>query len=279
MKNCLILGSGRSGTSMLGGILHQAGYFMGDKLYRPRESNPRGFFEWKEINGINEDILSFYGGGFTGAIKKKVLKKHSIKSPGKNQRWLLSLPPHVPVTYCDTNLEKRIKTVIQREPFCYKDPRFSYTLPVWRRFLGPGTVFICIFRDPGVTVESILKECGSREYLADLSMNAKSAYSVWRNVYSRILSYGVNTNGGSVRAHARDCFFFLHYNQVYDGTALPALANVLGVELHHDFVDKELNRTIARDSRPVPADVRKIYGRLCAAADYTPVDGLGPGNG
>ena len=30
MRNCLILGSGRSGTSMIGGILHQAGYFVGD---------------------------------------------------------------------------------------------------------------------------------------------------------------------------------------------------------------------------------------------------------
>lgn len=270
MKNCLILGSGRSGTSMLGGILHQAGYFMGDKLYLPRESNPRGFFEWKEINGINEDILSFYGGGFTGAIKKKVFKKHTVKSPGKNQRWLLSLPPHIPVTYCDTALEERIKTVIQRGPFCYKDPRFSYTLPVWRRFLEPGTVFICVFRDPGVTVESILKECASREYLADLSMDGKSAYSVWRNVYSRILSYGDSAHNG---------FFFVHYNQVYDGSALPALADLLGVKLNHDFVDKTLNRTVAHDSRPVPADVRKIYNRLCEAADYRPVDGSGSWNG
>ncbi|NIM13858.1 MAG: sulfotransferase family protein, partial [Candidatus Aminicenantes bacterium] len=54
MKNCLILGSGRSGTSMIAGILHKAGYFMGDNLYPPRSANPKGFFENWEINEINE---------------------------------------------------------------------------------------------------------------------------------------------------------------------------------------------------------------------------------
>ena len=50
VKNCLILGSGRSGTSMIAGILHKAGYFMGDNLYPPRSANPKGFFENWEIN-------------------------------------------------------------------------------------------------------------------------------------------------------------------------------------------------------------------------------------
>lgn len=257
----MILGTGRSGTSMLGGILHKAGYFMGDKLYLPRESNPKGFFEWKEINRINEDILSVYGGGFISRIKKRLFKKHTVFAPGKNQRWLLSLPPHVPVTHCDTSLEERIKAVVQRGPFCYKDPRFSYTLPVWRRFLGPGSAFICVFREPGVTVASIMKECAAREYLSNLSIDGKSAYNVWRHMYTRILQYRDGEDG--------KCFFFVHYNQVYDGTALPALADFLGTALDHDFVDKALKRTTAGDAPPVPADVQNIYTRLCRAAGYT----------
>jgi len=44
MKNCIILGSGRSGTSMVAGTLAKSGYFMGDNLYPARESNPKGFF-------------------------------------------------------------------------------------------------------------------------------------------------------------------------------------------------------------------------------------------
>jgi Uncharacterized protein conserved in bacteria len=58
MRNCLILGSGRSGTSMVAGTLASAGYFIGDNLYPRLASNPKGFFEDPEINAINEDLLA-----------------------------------------------------------------------------------------------------------------------------------------------------------------------------------------------------------------------------
>lgn len=259
MRNCLILGSGRSGTSMVSGILHQAGYFMGDKLYLPKESNPKGFFEWKAINHINEDILSVYGGGFYSRIKKKLFKKHTVTNPGKNQRWLLSLPADIAVNHCDTSTAERITGVILREPFCYKDPRFSYTLPVWERFLDPGTAFICVFREPGVTVASILKECGSREYLADLVIDKKSAYMVWCNMHAHILAHA---------AGREENFFFVHYDQIYDGAALPSLSRFLRLELTHDFVDKDLKRTVSPGPRGVPGDAAKIYKTLCRLAGH-----------
>ena len=58
MKNCLIMGSGRSGTSMIAGMLAKEDYFFGDNLYQARDPNPKGFFEDPEINDINETILS-----------------------------------------------------------------------------------------------------------------------------------------------------------------------------------------------------------------------------
>ncbi len=259
MKNCLILGSGRSGTSMVSGILHQAGYFMGDKLYLPGASNPKGFFEWKVINRINEDILSVYRGGFYSRLKNRLLKKHTVTAPGRNQRWLLALPPDAVVSHCDLSIEERIKTVIRRGPFCYKDPRFSYTLPVWERFLEPGTVFICVFRDPAVTAASILKECAGREYLADLAIDRESAYNVWCGVHTHILAH---------EAARPDNFFFVHYDQIYDGSALPALSRSLQVELTHDFVDKKLKRTAPPNSHRVPGEVKELYRTLCRLAGY-----------
>jgi len=45
MKNIIILGSGRSGTSMVAGTLSNKNHFMGDDLLSPHEkSNPKGFF-------------------------------------------------------------------------------------------------------------------------------------------------------------------------------------------------------------------------------------------
>lgn len=263
-KNCLILGAGRSGTSMLSGILHQSGYFMGDKLYLPRESNPKGFFEWKEINQINEAILSNYGKSLYSMILKRIFKRHTVKNPGKNQRWLMALHPEVDVNCTDPAVEEKIKGVLKQDPFCYKDPRFSYTLPVWRRFLPPGTVFICIFREPNTTVESILKECRSRDYLADLSIDREDAYRVWTAIHSHILSHhNVSQNAG-----ADETFFFVHYNQIYDGTALPSLARFLDVPLSRNFIEKDLKRTVANG--PIPPGVEAIYLRLCELAGYSP---------
>jgi hypothetical protein len=60
MRNCIILGSGRCGTSMAAGCLAKAGYFMGEQLLPPRSANPKGLFEDEEINDINEQILAAY---------------------------------------------------------------------------------------------------------------------------------------------------------------------------------------------------------------------------
>ena len=257
MRNCLILGSGRSGTSMIGGILHQAGYFVGEKLYREGlDSNPKGFFEWKEINEINEEILSVYGKGLSSFIVKKLFKKNPVSNPGKNQRWLLSIPEKVNITDSSPKTEDRIRVVIKREPFCYKDPRFSYTLPVWKRFLKPKTGFICVFREPDLTVGSILKECSSRDYLADLYINRSIAYKVWANIYSHILVKN--------RELFKD-FFFVHYNQIYDGTSIPFLSDFLDADISGEFVEKELKRNIT--NYPVPKRAEEIYQRLCELAN------------
>lgn len=259
MKNCLILGSGRSGTSMLGGILHQAGYYMGDKLHKPEPSNPKGFFEWMTINQINEQILADYvKQGFAGKLLETVFKKGTVFNPlGRNQKWLLSLPVEVTVNNQVPQVESDIKEVLEKEPFCYKDPRFSYTLPVWERFLKPGTVCICVFREPDVTVNSILKERQTREYLGSLYINRRMAYNVWFNIYSHVLF-----------KHAKhfDNVIFVHYDQVYNGTALPMLSEMLDVPLKKDFVDKGLKRTVP--GGPVPGKVKELYRRLCEAANY-----------
>jgi hypothetical protein len=280
MKNCLILGSGRSGTSMIAGILHKAGYFMGDNLYPPRTANPKGFFENWEINEINEKILEKYTkkespllhrlNKIVKRLKKVKYLKHvfphvktTVYSPGKGQAWLFSLSSRTGIDHTAPHpeIEKRIKAALSRKPFAYKDPRFSYTLPVWAKSLDKGTVLVCIFREPDVTVESILKECRSIDYLEDLKIDREKAYEVWLNMYSHILE--------KHRPGFRQFdFIFIHYEQVYDGSALNRLSAALGVPLGSDFVDKQLKRTRPAPGERVPQKARQIYSQLCSLAGY-----------
>lgn len=257
MKNCLILGSGRSGTSMLAGILHQAGYFMGDRLHKPEESNPKGFFEWMEINSINETILA---NCLPPAPVEESLKGSVYHPLGKNQKWLLSLPPEVNIhaAHAPHPLEERIKKTLAREPFSFKDPRFSYTLPVWAKYLKPGAVFICVFREPDITVNSILKECAARQYLSSLNIRRDSALDVWFNIYAHIL-YN--------HAPRYQPLVFVHYNQIFNGAAIPALARLLDAPLQTGFVDENLKRTLPGGYIPEP--VSSLYRRLCHEASYS----------
>ncbi len=256
VKNCLIFGSGRSGTSMLGGILYEAGYFMGNDLYPPRRGNLKGFFETAEINGINEKILEEYDKRLQKFLKK-FTKNYTVHCPASGQRWLMSLPVTVTVNNENEEITNRIVKAIYKTPFAYKDPRFSYTLPVWRRYLEPDTVFICVFREPNITVKSILKECASERYLKSLKIDQKAAYGSWLNMYSHILKKHFDNKGQ---------FVFVHYNQIYSGSALPMLSNKLGVELKQNFVERELKRT--RSDSYVPHRIMEIYSSLCELADY-----------
>src|SRR5262249_42923187 len=138
VRNCLILGSGRSGTSMLAGVLSQAGYYMGEHLIPPDEANPKGYFEDDEVNAINEKLLA--------------LVTPARSRPAHGWRWLAAVPVSARIS-CSPQLAKRIEIQTSRTPFCLKDPRFCYTLPVWRPFLR-DTMLLCVFREPTRTAQS-----------------------------------------------------------------------------------------------------------------------------
>jgi len=250
VHNVIISGSGRSGTSMLAGVLAKAGYFMGDYLYPARESNPKGFYEDPEINGINEVLVAQ-----VVPQRPRLLGKWFFRSrPLEGQRWLARVPvgtriPSLPI------ISERIQKATQREPFCFKDPRFSYTLPVCRLFLK-NTVFVCVFRDPASTALSILKECRDAEYLHSLSVSFQQTLEVWNLMYRHILD--VHRHEGA--------WLFLHYNQVLSGEGLERLEDFVDAPVDRSFPDPSLNRSFSDD--PVPEEVARVYQHLCEIAEY-----------
>lgn len=260
MKDCLILGCGRSGTSMLAGILHQAGYFMGEAFHPPRDSNPKGFFEWPAINRINESLLAPLGRSpLRHRLIKAVLKKNTVENPGPSQRWLMVPPAGADVGPVPSRTEAAIRSVLGKAPYAFKDPRFSFTLPAWRPFLEPDAVFLCVFRDPAATVASILKECRGQDYLANLYITRRDAYRVWTAVYRSVLDHLDPAFGR---------FLYVHYDQIADGSALPRLEEALQAGLTQDSVDPQLRRSRSRGRAPRAA--RELYARICRLAGYNP---------
>lgn len=240
MRNVLILGSGRSGTSMVAGTLAQAGWFVGSRPYAPRSSNPKGFFESADVNGTNELLLS-------GVVPA---------SEGLRawQRWLACLPEGVECA-SSPRAERWIRRLVAHEPFCFKDPRFAYTLPVWRPHLGDAGL-VCIFRDPAVTARSILKECGQEDYLASVAMSFERSLAAWNALYRRILD--VHSKEGD--------WLFLHYEQVLTEAGLAQLERFVGAPVSRDFPEETLRRT--QSDEPVPDELARTYEELCERASH-----------
>lgn len=252
MRNCLILGSGRSGTSLAAGVLHKAGYFMGEQINPPNETNPKGQFEDREVNSINEEILaqvtSRRPSNFLGGIFFKT-------RPVFGQRWLsrVSLEASIPSS---PHLEKRIEALVEHEPYCFKDPRFSYTLSLWRSFLK-NPVFVCVFRHPGITAASILNQMKKVPHLKNFALNKRQAFQMWNLMYSHILKIHYPAGGNWV---------FLHYQQFFDGSAFKKLEDKLDTSVDRSFVDSRLNRS--RQLQKVDKKSMPIYDELCALADF-----------
>lgn len=268
-QNILVFGSGRSGTSLMMSILGEESYFMGDNLYFPSDSNPTGFFESNDINQLNESLLGkvvppryvpkeevLYN--FYPRIKEFLLKLNFRKRvPVIEQRWLSRVPLSTSIK-SDRHIDQRIKSLVNHTPFCFKDPRFSYTLPSWIPFLNiDNTYFIVMYRHPHHTVQSILKECSTAEYLKNkIDIDFSSALEVWNLMYEHIFH----------NMHYSDNWIFVHYEQILDKSIAPILESKLGIQVDLSAVDESYWRS--RKTGEMDSRTTTNYEKLKNLSNY-----------
>jgi hypothetical protein len=248
-RNVVVVGSGRSGSSMVAGLVASAGHHMGRRLVRANDANPRGFFEDFRTILVNEQLLAPYtdqppAPRFTrGPIHVQPLKEL--------QRWLAVPPPEVEIT-APPELEPKLRATINSTPWCRKDPRFCHTLPAWEPLFGDA-VRVCVFREPSRTANSMVPVAR----LQRVPLTYDGALEIWAAAYLRVLR----------RHRHHGDWLFVHYEQVLDGSALPRLETAIGARLDRDFADTALRR--ASPSGSWPAALDEIYTELCDAAEVT----------
>lgn len=253
MKNVLILGAGRSGTSFCAGLLAKAGYFMGNDLLEPTSENPKGYFEDRQINWLNERILFPHM-----ALWRKIPNINRIRSstPGPNHMWLARVPLDGRLNRSET-IRSEIRALVNRRPFCFKDPRFSYTLPAWRPYLD-DVVFLCVFRDPATVIASTLRSLDSEPYLANLALSASALNETWGLIYRHVME--------KHRQEGR--WLFLHYRQLFDQNVLAKIENFVEAPVDRSFAERKLERS--SPSASITDETLALYRALCDAAGYVP---------
>jgi hypothetical protein len=235
---------------MVAGTLHAAGYYMGEQLLTATSSNPKGYFEDRAVNELNEDLL-------VGVSPVKPSTRRGRLYPRRlayGHRWLAAVDLTASVR-ATPEMAASMQSLTSRRPFCFKDPRFCYTLDAWRPVLEDA-VFLCVFREPGRTASSMVTDSREREYLADLHLSRRRALRVWSLMYQHVLH--------KHRHHGE--WLFVHYDQFLDGSAIPRVEALLDTQLDSNFADRNLKRTPAAAGVPRQADV--LYDELCALAGY-----------
>src|SRR4029453_4502858 len=114
-----VLGMHRSGTSLITRMLNVLGVYLGpnERLMKPQEDNPRGYWEHQLITDLNDAILARLGGSW---------HEPPTFSPDWGRAAGLA------------DLRRKAQAVIHEdfataECWGWKDPRTCLTLPFWQR--------------------------------------------------------------------------------------------------------------------------------------------------
>lgn len=129
-----VAGMPRSGTSVTTQLLHRCGVNLGppEQLMPPSDNNTDGFWENRRFVQLNERLLAANGGTW-------------FAPP-------VTLQPTPPIT---ADAKAILAQFEGREPWAWKDPRNSVTLPFWKTLLPSMKVLICV-RHPAETASSLV---------------------------------------------------------------------------------------------------------------------------
>lgn len=232
-----VTGAGRSGTSALAGLFSQSSVNMGARIYPPRDANPKGFFESPEINHINDQIIR----ESIAALLADTANTPVAQVLGLGHPWLAVLPPDADLK-CSPTMSERIRKSLGDSPFCYKDPRFLVTLPVWLDHLTELPFILCAVRHPGEVVASMVKEILSANYLHNFVFSIDMLLLSWTAAYVRFLDTVVGSELAPVK--------FVGFDSIVGGSCIDELESLLGIPMDRSFPDSRLKRSARIDSVP-----------------------------
>lgn len=236
-----VTGMHRSGTSLIARLLNLCGLHLGppDRIVPPGEGNPTGYWENKDMDRLNEDLLVHLAGG-----------------------WDFLLPPITEGWESDPGLlpfRERANRLIQvlgkQEPWGWKDPRCSLTLPFWKSLL-PGLKVVVCLRHPVEVVRSLEKRVGG---------TAAFNYNLYLKYYQRILA----DTAPQERLFTHFDMYFLNPQE-----ELQRIAQWLDWPVAPEHIDRARAAisTASRQQRltgeadsgtPVPPEVAELYAELC----------------
>jgi hypothetical protein len=242
----VVLGSGRSGTSVLTRFLGACGMRLSDDMVGASEQNPEGAFEDKEIFDIQTNI-------FTNMGSSQLLPMPKDWMHGE---WV------------EDSIRKLRDVIIQRVSendglWGFKDPRTTLLLPLWIRVFNKVNVvplYLMAVRDPRAVAASLNRQYGFSEGGAELFWlfkNIETLYHTGGNIF--ITQYEDWFDSPETLAHD-----LLEYTglRLADGVSIQSILK--------DLIRSNLNRSVYTDYKIQNQWVKDLYAVLkdCRGASF-----------
>jgi Sulfotransferase family len=233
----IVLGAGRSGTSLVAGLLADAGFFPGERLIPASGGNRTGYFEDLDVNALNDRLLA------------PLLPRASHPVPPRLS-WLAALPEDAEPRPTPVD-RQRIGRHLPRRPMCLKDPRFTYTLGAWQPQLPPDAGYVCVFRHPSRVAASLAQEVArDPAYYEGFSPTDEVVWATWTCAYRYILANHASTGS----------WLFVDADALTDSADTAALSRFVGAPVTGARIDAGLRRSTRHDA--VPREVSGLYRQL-----------------
>lgn len=235
-----VLGSGRSGTSMMTELLSKIGLELSKNLIPAGIHNQRGFFEDRDIININNEILMELGNSLLAPLNF-IENINNLKKQQKEVKKILR-----------SKIQDCCNTLV------IKDPRISSTLPLWQvaaTDLKLNQYYILMLRHPSDSVNSMIK--------SGIDKNIAEILWLKRNLDSIIF-----TKGECCIIHYEDCLKnyniilcelnnYLDFSKVADAQKMESSANLVIDNTLKHFIEKE-----RVSENQITID---FYNQLCSA--------------
>ena len=242
-----IAGMHRSGTSTVAQLLYRLGLYLGkeEDLFAASSANEDGFWENKHLVEVNESILKAYGSGWD-------------LTPDLEPGWQQGeeLAPLRDET------RRFLEGFEGREPWGWKDPRTSLTLPFWLDLLPDTKVVLCL-RNP-LEVANSLRKRGSASILFGLNL--------WKIYNERLLE-----------TLDKDHYIVTHYESYFyrPQAEIRRVVDFLGVPASDQLISLARSRVIRglrhhvltlEDLREFDPSGRigELYLKMCEEAGWDP---------
>ena len=260
MKNVVVVGCGRSGTSLVtGSIMGSGRYWAGAETdhWDVDAFNPKGYYEDTSLVHLNERLLS------TCAESPLITlgRSHPDTRKAPIQEYWLGLLEEGVEPLVDSALRSQMEGYLARcptgRPFCLKDPQFSYTLSTWLPFFS-NVAFVAVFRDPLSTADSLVRMTSRLDHLKPLGIDRDYAVELWTCMNRRIVEQLASQRDG----------LFLHARQVFEAAGRERLEAHLGGAIDREFGEARL-MSPPQSTAGLPAATRDLYAQLCELAGFS----------